>query len=415
VEQEGEKRILSICRDITERKQVEMDRRKLEERLRRAEKMESLGRLAGGVAHDLNNVLGVLVGYSELLLMDIPEDSPLRPHVANILEAGQRGAAIIQDLLTLARRGVAVSEVVNLNQIITDLSKTPEFENVRQTHPQVTFNVNLERDLLWIKGSPVHLIKTIMNLIINAAEAITNQGRVCIRTENRYLDQPVQGYDAIEEGDYVALTISDDGKGIPPKDMGKIFEPFYTKKVMGRSGTGLGLAVVWGTVKDHKGYIDVQSREGQGTVFTLYLPITREEWSGKEQVTPSEEYRGKGETILVIDDVREQRELAMTMLSRLGYRVNSVSGGEEALDYLRKTSVDLLVLDMLMEPGMNGLETYQKVLEINPGQKAIIVSGFSENVRVKMTQDLGAGAYVRKPYVSEKIGLAVRRELDRGK
>ena len=169
----------------------------------------------------------------------------------------------------------------------------------------------------------------------------------------------------------MVLTVSDNGKGISTKDLGKIFEPFYTKKVMGRSGTGLGLAVVWGTVKDHDGYIDVQSEEGKGSTFTLYFPgypggDRRRDQKG---VSP-ESYMGRGESILVVDDVKEQRELATTMLSRLGYQVNAVSSGEEAVAYLKTNRVDLLVLDMIMDPGMDGLETYRRVLEINPKQKA---------------------------------------------
>ncbi len=400
-------------RDITERKRIEEERQRLEERLRRAEKMEAMGTLAGGVAHDLNNVLGVLVGYSELLLMEIPEENPLRSHVANILQSGHRAAAIIQDLLTLARRGVTVSEVVNLNDVISDCFKTPEFEKLKAYHPQVNFKNRLDQDLMNVKGSPVHLSKTIMNLLFNAAEAISDHGEVTIRVENRYLDKPIRGYDDIREGDYVVLRVSDNGKGISSKDIGKIFEPFYTKKVMGRSGTGLGLAVVWGTVKDHGGYIDVRSEEGKGSTFTLYFPVTREEKTkGQPSISP-DLYQGRGESILVVDDVKEQRELAATMLSRLGYRVNAVSSGEEAVTHLKTNRVDLLVLDMIMDPGMDGLETYQRALEINPKHRAVIVSGFSETDRVKKAQDLGAGAYVRKPYILEKIGLAVRRELDR--
>jgi PAS domain S-box-containing protein len=403
----------STVQDVTELKRVEEERRRLEERLSRAEKMEALGTLAGGVAHDLNNVLGVLVGYSELLLMEIPEGNPLRKHVSNILQSGQRGAAIIQDLLTLARRGVTVSEVVNLNQVISDYLKAPEFEKLKAYHPLVTFRSNLDKDLMNLKGSPVHLGKTVMNLLSNAAEAISGRGQVSVVTENHYLDKPVSGYDAIREGDYVVLRVSDNGKGIPKEEIGKIFEPFYTKKMMGRSGTGLGLAIVWGTVRDHGGYIDVQSEEGKGSTFTLYFPITREERVKNEASVLPGSYQGKGESILVVDDVKEQRELATAMLSGLGYRVSAVSSGEEAAAYLQSNRVNLLVLDMIMEPGMDGLETYQKVLEINPRQKAIIVSGFSETERVKKAQELGAGAYVRKPYIREKIGLAVRRELDK--
>jgi len=405
--------VISITRDITEQKRMQEDRQRLQERLGRSEKMEAIGTLAGGVAHDLNNVLGVLVGYSELMLEMIPEGSPLRKYAGNILNSSQRGAAIIQDLLTLARRGVAIAEVVNLNQSVESYYRTPEFENVRSYHPQVAFKRDLARDLLNIKGSPVHLSKTIMNLVSNAAEAILGEGEVVIHTENRYLDQPVRGYDDMQEGDYVVLTVSDNGQGISPQDIGKIFEPFYTKKVMGRSGTGLGLAVVWGTVKDHSGYIDVWSEEGKGTVFTVYLPATREEPENAAKATPPENYMGKGESILIVDDMKEQRQLATSILERLGYQVDAVGSGEEAIEYIKKKKADLIVLDMIMDPGMDGMETYRKILEINPVQKAIIVSGFSETDKVKKAQTLGAGAFVRKPYMMEKIGLAIRKELDR--
>ena len=404
---------LAFVRDITDRKRAEEEKQRLQERLQRAEKMEAVGTLAGGVAHDLNNVLGVLVGYSELVLMEIREESPLRRHVSNILQSGQRSAAIIQDLLTLARRGVTVSEVINLNDLISDHFKTPEFEKLKAYHPLVTFKSDLDKDVMNIKGSPVHLSKTIMNLLSNAAEAVTDQGEVTIVTENHYLDKPLTGYDHIQEGEYVVLKVMDNGKGISAADIGKIFEPFYTKKVMGRSGTGLGLAVVWGTVKDHNGYVDVQSEEGKGSVFTLYFPVTREETVSDQKVVSPESFVGRGESIFVVDDVKEQRELATAMLSNLGYRVNAVPSGEAALAYLKTSNADLMVLDMIMDPGMDGLETYQKVLGINPKQKSIIVSGYSETDRVKKAQELGAGAYVRKPYIRENIGLAIRRELDK--
>ncbi|NTW07136.1 MAG: PAS domain S-box protein, partial [Syntrophaceae bacterium] len=267
---------IECIRDNTERK-------KLEEQLSRAQKMEALGTLAGGVAHDLNNVLGVLVGYSELMKEVIPENSIAANYAENILQSGVRATAIIQDLLTMARRGVAVSKVVNLNKLIADYLKTPEFENLLTSHPNVRITTELGDDLFNIKGSPVHLIKTIMNLVINAAESINGEGKVSIRTKNRYLDQPIHGYDTMQEGDYTVLTVTDTGSGISAKDIGKIFEPFYTKKVMGRSGTGLGLAVVWGTVKDHNGYIDVQSKENEGSTFTLYFPVTREESAQAEK------------------------------------------------------------------------------------------------------------------------------------
>ena len=168
------------------------------------------------------------------------------------------------------------------------------FEKLKDHHPRVTFRTECDKNLLNIKGSPVHLEKTLMNLVSNAAESISEKGEVTIRTESRYIDKAIQGYDEVKEGDYAILTVSDTGMGIPAADREKIFEPFYTKKTMGRSGTGLGLAIVWGTVKDHNGYIDVQSEVGQGTTFTLYFPVTREEAISKQQKMPMERYIRQG-------------------------------------------------------------------------------------------------------------------------
>ena len=182
---------------------------------------------------------------------------------------------------------------------------------------------------------------------------------------------------------------------------------------MGRSGTGLGMAVVWGTVKDHAGYIDLQSTEGKGTTFTLYFPITRESLADDQSAGVTIENNGNGETILVVDDIEEQRQIATLMLKKLGYDVNSVPGGEEAIEYMQNNAADLIVLDMIMDPGIDGLETYKQILQINPDQKAIIASGFSETWRVKEALRLGVGAYVKKPYTIKKIGQAVTAELGR--
>ncbi|MGV8057922.1 MAG: PAS domain S-box protein [Smithellaceae bacterium] len=399
--------------DITDRRRAEEERQALEERLQRAEKMEALGLLAGGVAHDLNNVIGIIVGYAELISDDIDESSPMRKKLLNIMEGGQRAAAIVQDLLTLARRGVAGRKVLNVNRLILNFDKLPEWEKLHTYHPLVQLKTDLEPDLLNISASSVHLHKTLFNLVSNASESMPKGGLLTIKTSNQYLDKPVHGYDNIQEGDYVVLSVSDTGEGIPEQDLKRIFEPFYTKKIMGRSGTGLGLAVVWGTVKDHQGYIDVQSGEGKGTTFTLYFPVIREDVTAEAASISMLEYMGRGESILVVDDVRGQRDLAVAMLKKFSYTVTSVSSGEEALEYLKKNKVDLLVLDMIMEPGMDGLDTYKKVLEIHSQQKAIIVSGFSESDRVYNAQALGAGAYVKKPYVQETLGMAVKNELDR--
>ena len=375
--------------------------------------MESVGRLAGGVAHDLNNILSGLVSYPELLLMDLPKESPLRKPILTIQKSGEKAATIVQDLLTLARRGVDTAKVMNLNDIISEYLDSPEHEKLKFYHPEVQITTDLEADLLNIMGSPVHISKTIMNLVSNAVEAMPDGGKILIATENRYVDRPIKGYDHVEEGDYVTLAISDTGLGISPENMQRIFEPFFTKKVMGRSGTGLGMAVVWGTVKDHKGYIDVQSSEGNGASFTVYFPVTRQELTEESSFFSIEDYMGKGELILVVDDVEAQREIASRILDKMGYSVTSISSGEEAVAYMRDKSADLVILDMIMDPGIDGLETYKRILEMHPRQKAIIASGFSETPRVKEAQRLGVGQYVKKPYSLGKIGLAVKSEIDR--
>ena len=405
--------IHGVLMDLTERKIAEEKKLELEAQLQNARKMEALGMLAGGVAHDLNNVLGGIVGFPDLLLSQLDEGSQLRKPLESILKSGEKAAAIVQDLLTLARRGVKTYEVVNLNEIIHEDFESLEHEQLQFYHQKVEFAAHLDDDLLEIKGSPVHLSKTIMNLLSNAAEAMPAGGKVTISTTKCYIDQPIYGYDEVKKGDYIVLRVSDEGVGMSAEDMERIFEPFYTKKVMGRSGTGLGMAVVWGTLKDHHGYIDIENKQGRGVTFSLYFPVTREIAEKGSQPISIELCSGKGEAIVVVDDVAEQRELAALILGRLGYDVTTLASGEEAIAYMKDHAADLLMLDMIMAPGIDGLETYQQILEIYPGQRAIIVSGFSETDRIKEAQELGAGAYVMKPYRMEKIGLAVRSELDR--
>lgn len=402
-----------IRRDMTHQIRSEQEKRELEQKLQHARRMEALGTLAGGVAHDLNNILSGLVSYPELILLDLPNSSPLRRPIEAIKASGEKSAAIVQDLLTLARRGIAVSEVLNLNDIIKEYLKSPEHWKIISYHPQVEVETDLDNDLLNISGSPVHLTKSLMNLVSNAAEAMPNGGKITISSENRHLDKAYIGYEEILPGDYVVLIISDEGIGIPQEDRQRIFEPFFTKKVLGRTGTGLGMAVVWGTLKDHKGFVDIRSTEGGGANFSLYFPVEQKKVNRTKQNEPIEMYRGNGETILIVDDVDQQREIATKLLEKLGYHVDSVSSGEEAEQYISNNRVHLLLLDMIMPPGMDGLETYQRILHINPHQKAIIASGFSETEKVKEAQRLGAGAYIKKPYLLSQLGMAVKKELNR--
>lgn len=401
-----------LKKEIDDRITAEKKRIELESKLTRAQKMEAIGMLAGGVAHDLNNILSGLTSYPELLLLDIPENSSLRNPILTIKRSGEKAATIVQDLLTLARRGVAVTEILNLNEIIQAYLSSPEFELLKHHHDEVAMVRQLDKRLLLIDGSPVHLLKTIMNLVANAYESMPDGGGVKIATTIAYVDTPVSGYGDVRPGEYAVLTISDNGVGISEEDIERIFEPFYTRKVMGRSGSGLGMAVVWGTVKDHNGYIDVQSRVGQGTDMTIYLPLV------PDAVTPEKDngvgldaITGNLEKILIVDDVAEQREIASGILKKLGYQVRTADSGETAVEYMTTHDADLLVLDMVMAPGMDGLDTYKRILDDHPGQRAIITSGFSETSRVKAAKKLGVGGYVKKPYTIENLGTAVRNAL----
>lgn len=394
---------IAAIRDITERK-------RLEAQLQRSQKMKSLGLLAGGVAHDLNNILAGIVNYPELILIDLPEDSKLRKSIETIQESGHRAVAIIQDMLTVARGVATIKEPLNLNDLINDYLNSPEFKKLKQFHPNIIIKTNLDSDLFNIRGSNVHIRKVVMNLVSNASEAIEASGNVTISTVNRYVDKPLKGYGDVTIGEYAVLAVSDDGQGIFPGELERIFDPFYTKKVLGRSGTGLGLTVVWNVVQDLEGYIDVKS-DKSGTTFELYFPITREETSEKALSIPLQDYKGNGETILVVDDVESQREIACIMMDTLGYKAMAVSSGEEAVEYLKEHTVDLILLDMIMDPSITGCETYRRIIKIHPKQKAIIVSGFAETEEVKEAQKLGAGKYIKKPFTLENIGIAVRDEL----
>ncbi|NIA18947.1 MAG: PAS domain S-box protein [Xanthomonadaceae bacterium] len=392
-------------RDISAQKELEV-------KLQRAQKMEGIGLLAAGVAHDLNNVLSGLVTYPELILQKVAPDDPLRKSLLIIQKSGEKAAAIVNDLLTLARRGAAVEEVVNLNRIISDYLESPEFEKLTLLYPDINLVSNLAPDLLNMVGSHLHLIKTVMNLIVNAMEAMSAAGTLTVETGNCYVDGTGKSFAGVAEGEYIVCKVTDTGIGIPETDIEKIFEPFYSKKVMGRSGTGLGMAIIWNTVHDHRGHIDVKSVEGQGTTFSLYFPATRQQRYKSAGIISADEYAGKGEHILVVDDLADQRQIAAEMLQSLGYKVTTAASGEEAVAYLEDHVVDLVLLDMIMDPGIDGLETYRRISAGIPGQKVIIASGYSESERVREAQRLGAGAYVKKPYLLAKIGLVVRRTLD---
>ncbi len=408
-----ENRVRDRTRELAEanlslkREMLEKDR--LQAKLYRSEKMEALGLMAGGVAHDLNNILTGIVGYPDFLLVDLPEDSPLRRPLEAIKDSGSRAAAVVADLLTIARGAVVERQPMNLNTLIEEYLQSPEFKEIKTRFPAITCTTAAAPDLKPILCSPVHIKKCVMNLLTNGFEAIDAEGTVSLETKNITFEETENNHSP-GPGEWVTLRVSDTGSGISSEDLEHIFEPFYSKKIMGRSGTGLGLAIVWNTIHDHGGSIRVDS-SGEGTSFTLFFPVTDQTQSNQPEELAHSLLKGNGERILVIDDEARQREIALEMLTSMHYDVDSVDSGEEALRFLETNQVDLLILDMIMTPGMSGLETYKKILRIRPGQKAIIVSGFSENEEVMEAMRLGAAVFIRKPYTYARLGTAVKQEL----
>jgi signal transduction histidine kinase/CheY-like chemotaxis protein len=379
--------------------------------LQRAKRMESIGLMAGGVAHDLNNILSGIVGYPELLLHDLPKDSALREPIEAIHESGQRAATVVADLLTVARGAASIREIHNLNSLTQEYLNSPEYSKLKSLYPNVTCHHQFATTQAELLCSPVHIKKCLMNLVANAAEAIVNAGEIVVSTYNIQITAADSATPDLEEGVYVVLSIQDTGPGISNTDIAHIFEPFYTKKTMGRSGTGLGLTVVWNTMEDHNGRVFVESDE-KGTYFQLFFPVTKKKDLTHGKNDMAKEFTGNGEHIFVVDDESQLRDIASQMLRTLGYKVNSAGSGELAIEFVKKNPVDLIVLDMLMEPGINGRQTYEKILKLYPNQKAIIASGFSKNEDVKATLRLGASGFTKKPYSMNQLGRAVTEALN---
>ena len=389
--------------DITTLKQTQ-------NKLAQSQKMEAIGLMAGGVAHDLNNILSGVVSYPDLLLMQLPENSDMQKPLEVIKESGQRAAEVVADLLTVAQGIAGCREVRSLNNLVYEYLNSPEGIKMLSLYPDIKIKTDLTENLFNISCSHVHIKKCLMNLLTNAAEAISGSGTIRIETRNQYVDKPVAENQFMEIGEYAVIRIADTGQGIDGEDISHIFEPFYTKKVMGRSGTGLGLAIVWNTIQDHGGAITVCS-DDQGTAFELYFPITRKNLSARQGSIELAHLQGQGEFILVVDDEEKPRNIASEMLLVLGYQIETVASGEEAVRFVHHHPMDLIILDMIMDPGINGRQTFEQILEVQPGQKAIITSGFSENEEVKKALQLGVSNFIRKPYTMEQIGTAVKKAL----
>ncbi len=394
-------------------KALEEELKRAEDELRHFQKMGRADSYAESVAHDLNNLLAGIITYPDLILMELTGESPLRKQLLAIKQAGEKAANIVQDFMILTQKPVPADNIINLNDVISDLKKSPDFKEIKSNHPDVKVVFDLEIPLGNIKGLSNPITKSLINLLHNAVESIEGQGRVTVSTSNRSLDTPEMAYNlVIGRGDYVLVSIEDTGKGMAEKDISRFFEPYYVKKVMGRNGSGLSMPVVWETVRGLKGYINIKSTEGRGTIYTLYFPVTGDNERKKRPHDEIAHCMGNGESMLVVDDMPEQRELACTILKKLGYSVCSVPCGEEAVEYLRYKRADMVILDMIMDPGIDGLETYKRISEIKPDQKFVIVSGYAETERLKEIQRLGCRFCIKKPYSIAEIGETIKKGLN---
>jgi two-component system, cell cycle sensor histidine kinase and response regulator CckA len=380
------------------------DFKRLQEFASHAQRLEAAGRIAGQVAHDFNNLLAPMVAYPDLIKTAIPDDAFVLSMINDIEIAAKAMADINQQLLTLSRRGHYNLEIINLNDIIN-----LAINQVSHDFNRIEIDTIFEKDLLNIKGGHAQILRIISNLISNALDAMHDRGRLIIKTENYYLDKRSGITGIIPRGEYCKVSISDTGCGIAEEIMPKIFDAFFTTKVADKKrGSGLGLSVVHAVMEDHHGYIDLESKVGNGTTFYLYFPLTRETVEAAE----SNELKGGSESILIIDDDSMQRNVNSNLLKRLGYHIEVAESGEEAIRLLAKKTFDLLVIDMIMPGGMDGTETYRKAIGINHGQKALIISGFAETEQVKEAMRLGAGGFLRKPLSMTALATAIRKELD---
>ncbi len=407
---------LTISTDISEIKKAEQERELMRQSLQQAQKMEAVGVLAGSVAHDLNNILSGVVSYPDLLLAGLAEDSEMRKPLETIRTAGRKAAAIVRDLLTLARRELKIEEVVDLGYVVSEYLASAECEALLRNHSNVKIAGPDTSVILPVMGSEVHLSNVLMNIITNGVEAMPEGGTVTIHLDVVSVTSHPKGWPVWRAGDYAKLSVSDTGMGIPQYLQQKIFDPFYTGKMPGHSGTGLGLAIVWGTIIDHNGAVSVESEDGKGTTFHIFLPLHGGDTQKKAAIQQQNTQRrvpvkGNGESILIVDDITSQRQMASEILQHLNYTVTTAHSGESAITYLRAHTVDLVLLDMIMPNGIDGLETYKQILTFRPHQKVIIVSGYSQADQINEAQQLGISQFVSKPYTLLNISEAIQKAL----
>ncbi len=385
---------LNFLRDISQQ-------RRLEEQFNKVQRMESIGTLAGGIAHDFNNLLMGILGNVSLALMDIPPADPAHERIRNIEQYVQNGIALTRQLLAFARGGRYEVKPVDINALVREQDAL-----FRRTYREITLRERLADDLWVTEADPGQIKQVLMNLYVNARQAMPDGGDLFVQTDNVTIGPDYDRSYEVEPGRYVRITVADTGVGMDETTVQKIFEPFFTTRKMGR-GTGLGLASVYGIVKNHGGFINVYSQKGRGSTFTVYLPASRK----KIQMTPenAQPVTGGSGTILLVDDEEMIRDIGGAMLEKLGYRVLQASGGRQAIDLYRERhrDIDLVILDMIM-PDMGGGDVYDELRHIEPGVRVILSSGYSLNGDAEEILSRGCQAFIQKPFnlnaLSAKIG-----------
>ena len=394
--------LIGTVQDITEY-------RHLEEKFRRAQKLEAIGQLAGGVAHDFNNLLVVIKGYTEMMLSELTPQDPLDPPLREVRLAADRAAALTRQLLAFSRRQVMRPQVVDLNALIHDIEKML---------CRILFEtIELRKDLnpIWaVKVDPGQIEQVVMNLAVNARDAMPKGGVITIGTAKVDLGEAgIRAFADLKPGRYTCLSVTDTGTGIPPEIKSRLFEPFFSTKPVGE-GTGLGLSTVYGIVKQHGGDVSVHSEVGQGSIFRVYLPATEELRAAAPSTEPRRSLHRGTEHILLVEDDDNVRKLASRMLERLGYRVVSAKNGRDALNVVKTAGkIDLLVTDVVM-PEMGGQELANQISGFHPGIKVVFMSGYPGRV----TSDFGVSdahpVFLQKPFSPDELGRRVREVLDAG-
>jgi PAS domain S-box-containing protein len=393
-----------VLRDVSERKKAEEEKRKLENQLQQAQKMESIGTLAGGIAHDFNNILMGIQGNASLMLLKIEASHPNYEKIKNVEKYVQNGTELTKQLLGFARRGKYHVKASDINEII-EKSATM----FGRTKKEIRLNMDLAHEIWTVEVDRGQIEQALLNLYVNAWQAMPEGGDLFLETENVFLNWSYLKPYKVEPGKYVKITVADTGVGIDKETRERIFEPFFTTKEMGR-GTGLGLASVYGIIKNHGGYINVYSEKDQGTTFSIYLPASEKKIVEEKEVAVAFA-KGSG-TILLIDDEQMIIDVGRELLSELGYEVMLARSGPEAIEGYKKNHprIDLVIMDMIM-PGMSGGETFDRLKEINPDVKVLLSSGYSINGQATKILQRGCDGFIQKPFNMNQLGEKIQAIL----